>query len=219
LTRGNTSVQTLSIVDWPAARDDLIRAASTTFDADGIVIYPTETFYGLGVGMRSRCGVDRLFALKRRDPSQPLPFIASSFDAVGGVAELGGRAEELARQWWPGPLTLVLPARPNVLPALVSAAGTVAIRVSSHPIAVAVAVAAGGVVTSTSANRSGDDPAATPAAARSSLEASLTALDLLVEAGQTRGGPASTIVDVTGALPRLLRDGAVPWDRVLEFFR
>lgn len=212
-------MQTLSIVDWPGERDDLIRVVSATLDADGIVIYPTETFYGLGIGMRSKSGVERLFALKRRDASQPLPFIASSLDAVRGVAELGGRAEELARQWWPGPLTLVLPARPNVLPALVSATGTVAVRVSSHPVAVAVAEAAGGVVTSTSANRSGEAPAASPTSARSSLEASLTSVDLLVEAGQTRGGPPSTIVDVTGAVPRLLRDGSVPWDRVLEFFR
>ncbi len=212
-------MQTLSIVNWPAERDDVIRAASAALDADGIVIYPTETFYGLGVGVRSGLGVERLYALKRRDPSQPVPFIASSLDVVGDVAELGGEAAELARQWWPGPLTLVLPARTTVLPALVSAEGTVAVRVSSHPVAQAVALAAGGLVTSTSANRAGGPPAATPAAARSSLEASLTPIDLLVDGGQTTGGPPSTIVDVTGALPRLLRAGAVPWDRVLEFFR
>lgn len=197
----------------------MIRAASAALDAAGIVIYPTETFYGLGVAIRSASGAERLFALKGRESSRPLPFIASSVDAVFDVAELGGRAGELAQECWPGPLTLVLPARPHVLPALVSAAGTVAVRVSSHPVAVAVAAAAGGVVTSTSANRSGEAPAATPEAARSSLEPSLTSIDLLVAAGPTKGGSPSTIVDVTGAVPRLVREGAVPWDRVLEFFR
>lgn len=204
---------------WPDDAEAVTRAVIAALASDGIIVYPTETFYGLGVGVSSEIAVSRLFAIKGRDPANPLPFIAESTAAVCEIATLDARAERLAARAWPGPLTLVLPARPGLMRLLVGAAGTVAVRVSSHAVATAVAAAAGGVVTSTSANRSGEAPAASMAAARSSLESSLGAHDVCIDAGTTAGGPPSTIVDMSSAEPRLLRDGAVPWSRVLEFLQ
>lgn len=204
---------------WPESAPSLEQAVARAIHAGGLIAYPTETLYGLGVGVASAAAVARLFAIKQRDAAQPLPFIASSLEAVRSMAVLDDRAAAVAARAWPGPLTLVLPALGTLLPELVSQQGTVAVRVSSHPVALAVARAAGGVVTSTSANRSGAPAASTLAMMREALGDAFGHDDVLVDGGTTPGGPPSTIVDLSTPEPRLLRAGAVAWDRVLEFLR
>jgi L-threonylcarbamoyladenylate synthase len=119
----------------------------------------------------------------------------------------------LAAAFWPGPLTLIVPASDLVVPALCAGTGRVAVRVPAHPIATALARQLGVPITSTSAKRSGRPPAATADEALSALGADP---DFVVDGGASPGGPPSTIVDTCGPQPRLVRAGAIEWARVLE---
>jgi L-threonylcarbamoyladenylate synthase len=196
--------------------DQAIAAAVAHLQKGGIVAFPTDTFYGLAVDPRSEDAVAALFALKRRDPDVALPLIAASLAqaerAVGPITPL---ARLLASEFWPGPLTLVLDAHPSVAPAVHAGLGTIAVRVPAHPVARALADRAGYPITATSANRSGEPPAATADAALAALDESPAVL--LLDAGTLPPSPPSTIVDARGRMPVLLREGAVPWERVLEF--
>jgi L-threonylcarbamoyladenylate synthase len=123
-------------------------------------------------------------------------------------------ARRLAEAFWPGPLTLVVPqGAGKFAPAVTAGGDTIAVRVPGHLVARAVAECVGGLVTSTSANRSGEPPCATAAAVARALG---RAVAIVLDGGPTSSEAASTIVDVTGAHPRLLRPGRIAFDRVLE---
>lgn len=201
-------------VDPQEPDGEAIRAAADCILAGGVVAFPTDTLYGLAADPRNEAGVRKVFAVKQRPRDRPLPLIAGSAEAAAGAARLTPVARRLAAHFWPGPLTLIVPADPAIVADVHQGSGGVGIRVPDHAVARALALAAGGVVTATSANRSGE-PAADLAEAVLDLLA--TGLDLLLDAGPVRGGAPSTVVDVTGETPVLVRAGALPWDRVLEF--
>src|SRR5579863_3279632 len=126
-----------------------------------LVVYPTETFYGLGADTTSPVALARLFDAKARDPKNPVGLIAADIAMGLSVAAIiNPWARRLAEAFWPGPLTIVFPAREGFAPELVGAAG-VAVRVSSHPIARALSSGLGRPITATSANLSGESPATT----------------------------------------------------------
>ena len=157
----------------------------------------------------------RMFALKGRAADQALPLIAASLtqvaDHVGSMTPL---AERLAARWWPGPLTLIIPASPLLFAGVHGATGRVAVRVPGDSIARGLAASAGHAITSTSANLSGRPPCSTPEEVAAAFGEDLA---VLIDAGRTPGGLPSTIVDATGSAPQLVRAGAIAWDRVLEF--
>jgi len=179
----------------------------------GVVAYPTDTFYGLAVDPRSPEATAKLFRVKRRSPSTAIPLIAASIDQVERVATCSPAEMRLAERFWPGPLTLVMPARPGLASVILAGGTTVAVRVPAHPIARALASEFGFCITSTSANESGEPPAVS---ADDVVSAVGERIDLLLDAGPTPGGPPSTVVEMTADGPRLIRAGAVPWERVLE---
>jgi L-threonylcarbamoyladenylate synthase len=180
--------------------------------AHRVVAYPTDTFYGLAVDPRSPDAVARLFALKGRAADNAVPLVAANLDQVAEIGMLTPVARRLAGLYWPGPLTLVLPVRPGLAPALLGKGGTVAVRVPAHPLARALAELAAHALTATSANPSGQPPTAEP----DEVARMLPGLDLLLDGGAAPGGSPSTIVDLSASAPRLIRAGAVPWERVLE---
>ncbi len=181
----------------------------------GIVAFPTDTFYGLAADPRSADAVRKIFDLKRRAPDQPLPLIASGADQIlDHVGEMTPLALRLASHAWPGPLTLIIPASPRLCDAVHLSTGFVAVRVPDDAVALALASTAGHAITSTSANISGDPPSATPERVIASFG---SGLDVLIDSGATPAGLPSTIVDASGNVPRLVRAGAIPWERVLEF--
>ncbi|MEO5739868.1 MAG: L-threonylcarbamoyladenylate synthase [Vicinamibacterales bacterium] len=196
--------------------DDLLPAVSA-LNNGGVVAFPTETFYGLAVDPRSAGAVKKIFELKRRAPDQPLPLIASGIaqiiDHVGTMTPLAMR---LASRGWPGALTLIIPASLELCGDVHLSTGRVAVRIPADAVARALAQSAGHAITSTSANISGDPPASTPECVVASFGAGI---DVLVDSGATPAGLPSTIVDATGDVPILIRAGAVPWERVLEFSR
>ena len=194
--------------------EDFIPAVSA-LRSGGIVAFPTESFYGLAADPRSALAVKRVFALKQRPPDQPLPLIACGIDQIlDHVGTMTSLAERLAARGWPGPLTLIIPASPRLCDEVHLSTGRVAVRVSGDPVARALAQSAGHAITATSANFSGDPPAAAPEGVVASFA---TGIDVLIDAGPTPAGLPSTIVDATGNTPLLVRAGAIPWERVLEF--
>jgi len=198
-------------IDSEAPSLDALAPAVAALQRGGVIAYPTETFYGLGADPLSAAAVARVFGVKARVEGQSLPLIAADLAQARRVADVTGAAARLAARFWPGPLTLVVPA----LAPFVEGAqrhGTVAIRVPDHAVARALAAAFGSPITSTSANLSGEPPASVV----SELGGIAPRLDVVVDGGRTPGGLPSTIVDVTGGAPTLVRAGAIAWDRVLE---
>jgi L-threonylcarbamoyladenylate synthase len=202
--------------DAPIDRDsNELVAAVAALRSGGVVAFPTETFYGLAVDPRSSSAVKGLFALKERRDSLALPLIAADIEQVREhVGKMTPLAERLALRGWPGPLTLIIPGSPRLCADLQSSTRTVAVRVAGNAIARALAAAAGHAITSTSANLSGAPPSSTP---EQVVDAFGDGIDVLIDAGDTPGGLASTIVDATGDAPVLVRAGAIAWERVLEF--
>jgi L-threonylcarbamoyladenylate synthase len=185
----------------------------------GIIAFPTETFYGLGADPAREDAVAKIFAAKGRAAGEALPLIASDVEVARGVAAAwSDAAERLAAAFWPGPLTLVLPVRAGaVVEGVTAGRETIAVRVPGHPLARALAAAApAGLLTATSANRSGSPALSTADAVERALGRGTA---LIIDGGPTPGGLASTIVDLTEARPRLLREGPVPFARVLESLR
>jgi L-threonylcarbamoyladenylate synthase len=191
---------------------DVGRRGADVLRAGGVVAYPTDTFYGLAVDPRNGDAVAALFALKGRDAGKPSPLIVSSIEQARLAVQFNPVAETLAARFWPGPLSLVLPVTPALCRAAFGGGTTAAVRVPDHAVARAVAEAFGFCITATSANVSGRPPARTPAEIDPEVVARV---DLVID-GVTPGGEPSTIVDVTGATPQLVRAGAIAWERVLE---
>jgi L-threonylcarbamoyladenylate synthase len=179
----------------------------------GVVAYPTDTLYGLAVDPRNGAAVRRLFDVKGRDATAAIPLIAASLEQARLAGAFSEAHLKLARAFWPGPLTIVLPAVGSIATELLGTGSTIAVRVPAQPVAVSLAARHGFCITSTSANKSGR-PAATTA---EQVSNELTdAVDLILDGGPTPGGAPSTIVEVTSDGARLLRAGAIAWDRVLE---
>lgn len=202
-------------IDPAGPSPDTMRLVEEVLAAGQLVAYPTDTFYGLGARPGNVHAVEALFRAKGRGRNEPLPLIASTREQLEALCGLlSATARRLADAFWPGPLTLVLPRGCAALaPGVTGGGDTVAVRVPDHLVARAVADAAGGWVTSTSANASGERPAST---ADDVVRALGARVSLVLDAGPTLGQLPSTIVDVTSAHPRLIRPGAVAFERVLE---
>jgi L-threonylcarbamoyladenylate synthase len=194
---------------------EVIARAANVLRQGGLVAYPTDTLYGLAVDPRNSDAVARLFAAKGRGVQSAIPLIAASLEQAQGAAILDQRALRLAHAFWPGPLTIVAPPRGGLAPAVLGGGTTVAVRVPAHAVARALAAALGFCITATSANRSGESPAVTGVDVAAAF-ATGSDVDMLLDAGAVAGGPPSTIVEIGEESPRLIRAGAVSWDRVLE---
>lgn len=192
----------------------LLDAAVRVVLEGGVIAMPTDTLYGLAADPFRADAVARVFAAKRRDAAYALPLVAADVDQVsaclGQLSELGRR---LASRFWPGPLTLIVPASSALAPAVSGGTGTVAVRVPAHPVARALCLACAMPLTATSANISGAPATENPDEVALALEG---AVDLLVDAGRTPGGPPSTIVDASGSTAVLLRAGAIAWNQIEE---
>jgi L-threonylcarbamoyladenylate synthase len=198
-------------VPLPPDLEARVAIAGEVLRRGGLVAYPTETFYGLGALARDAAALERLARAKLRPEGKPLPLVAADLAQVEEVARLDGLAARLAARFWPGPLTLVLPALADLDAAITAGAGTVAIRVPGSELAQALARRAGGAIVSTSANFSGEPPPTAPEELAPDL---LARIDHVLDGGRTQGGRPSTIVEVAGGTLRLLREGVIPMDVV-----
>ncbi|MGE3403721.1 MAG: L-threonylcarbamoyladenylate synthase [Vicinamibacterales bacterium] len=198
------------IVD--AAHPDAARMAQAAdcLRRGGLVAFPTETVYGLGVHALDRAAVARLFVAKGRPANDPLIVHVPSLDAAAPlVASLPRAASALAAAFWPGPLTLVLPRSAAVPDAVTAGLPTVAVRVPAHPVARALVAAAGIPIAAPSANLFSRP---SPTSAQHVLHDLGGRIDLIVDGGPTTIGVESTVVDLTAVPPLVLRPGAVTLD-------
>ena len=205
------------IIDPRTPEPERLQEAADLLRAGEVLAYPTDTLYGLAADPRNPAAVRRLFDLKGRAADTAVPVIACDLEQVeshaGRLTDLDRR---LAGRFWPGPLSLVLEAWPSLAPGVAAADGTVAVRVPDHAIARALARLAGHPLTATSANRTGEKPAATADEAIAALGGGVA---MVVDGGPTTGGAPSTIVRVRAGRVVLVREGAIAWARVLELPR
>jgi L-threonylcarbamoyladenylate synthase len=197
--------------------------------AGGAAIFPTDTVYGLGVDPCSETGLARLFAAKGRDRGKPIPLLLSGADEVDRWARhVPPAAARLMERFWPGALTLVLPADTGVHPAVTGGGDTVGLRVPDHPVPRALAAGLSGAVTGTSANRSGN-PGAWGSAEEIVREFTGAVDWVLWGGGKAPPGnarregavnsPGSTVVRMIDDSPVLLREGILPFRDIIEFLQ
>ena len=194
---------------------EAIRAAGFLMKQGGVVVYPTETVYGLGCVPSDTDAAQRVCEIKQR-ADKPLPLICSDIDATRRIVEMNSAAEKLAVRFWPGPLTMVLPAKVKYSMWVNHGASTLGVRVSPHPVASRLAKEAGGVIVSTSANISGGEPAMSASEAREIFGGKV---DIILDDGRSQGGESSTVVDLTGEAVWLLRKGPVKGEEIMAVLR
>ena len=176
----------------------------------GLIVYPTDTLYGLGADPQNPEAMRRLFAAKARPEGQPVSVVVAGVDAAKELAVMSARTEDLCRQWLPGPLTLLFRPTDKAPRSVVSAQNTIAIRVPKHPVALFLAKQFG-PITATSANVHGKEP---PVEAWQAQEQLGDRVDAYLDAGPCPVGEESTIVDLTASEPRIIREGAVRAERL-----
>jgi L-threonylcarbamoyladenylate synthase len=199
-------------VDPEFPQRDAIQEAAKWIVNGGVVALPTDTLYGLAADPFSANAVARVFAVKGRAAERALPLIAADAGQVTmHLGRLPAVAQLLAERFWPGPLTLLLPAPPALAADVTGGTGKVGVRVPADPVARAICAEAGQPITATSANVSGEPATADPDVVERTLG---DRLDLLIDTGTTRGGAPSTIVDATGAELMLVRAGAISWEEI-----
>ena len=168
---------------------------------------PTDTLYGLAVSALDETAVARVFAVKGRPEGMAMPLLLSEPNQISGYAtDVPPLAWALVERFWPGPLTLVLPKADTVPDVVTGGRDTVALRVPDHAVPRAIVEALGSPITGTSANRTGMPGLRTAVDVRRELGDSV---DLVLDTGEATGGVASTVLDLSEARPRILRQGAV----------
>lgn len=199
--------------------DAAVAAAAAEIEAGAALIYPTDTVYALGVDAASPRAIAAAYAAKGRSSAKPLSLCVADLDQARAYVEIDARAEAIARAFLPGGLTLICTSL-GKLPAEVQAGFPgVGIRIPGHPFGPALARAVGRPITTTSANVAGLPPAIDRASAEAAFAGADEAPSLLIDGGASLLAKASTVVDLTSPEPKLLREGAISFDAVLEALR
>ncbi|MDI6727538.1 MAG: L-threonylcarbamoyladenylate synthase [Thermodesulfovibrionales bacterium] len=185
---------------------ETINKAIAVLKSGGIVAYPTETFYGLGAKYDIDSALKRLYEIKNRPQEKAMPLIIGSREELFLITDsVNKSAMDLMDRFWPGPLTILFRARPG-LSEYISSENKVAVRIPGESFALRLAIAAGFPITSTSANISGMPPADNASMVSDYFG---EVIDLIIDGGKTNGGLPSTIVDVTGDMPKIIRHGLI----------
>ncbi|MBI4339288.1 MAG: threonylcarbamoyl-AMP synthase [Chloroflexi bacterium] len=191
---------------------EAVAAGVQVLQRGGVVAFPTDTLYGLGADFASSDAVQRVLAIKGRPQHMGVPLLLADANQLAQVAgKLPERAWVLARRFWPGALTLVVPRSAAVSDPVTGGRSTVAVRVPDHPVPRALAWGLGRPITGTSANRTGHPVPATAGEVRQQLG---DTLDMVIDGGPSPLGRASTILDVSGSVLRILRLGAVSVEQI-----
>ncbi len=186
--------------------DEVISAAISILKNGGIIAYPTETFYGLGAKYDIDSALKRLYEIKQRPEEKAMPLIIGDKKELSLITDsINASTEELIDRFWPGPLTVLFNALPDLTEYIVSL-NKAALRIPGESFALKLAKVSGFPITATSANISGMPPADS---AKMVLDYFDGSIDLIIDGGKTKGGLPSTIVDATGNTIKIIRKGAV----------
>jgi L-threonylcarbamoyladenylate synthase len=181
----------------------------------GVIAFPTDTAYGLGADPFNNAAIDRIFQIKGRAETKPILLLVSSVSMAESVAEPDGGFHDLVQQFWPGPLTVILPAAKSVPLKITAGTGTVGVRWPVSGFATQLIQRSGQPITATSANRSGLPTAITAEEVRDQLDDSV---DALIDGGRLPSPGGSTLLDLTADPPVVLREGPVSFDSLQRFF-
>lgn len=200
-------------IDSENPNAEVINLAATVLRDGGLVVFPTETVYGIGALAGSCFGAHEIFEVKVRPLDQPLPWLVENEDALDtyGV-DIPDCAHKLAQKYWPGPLTLVVKASDRVGKDFRAPDGTVALRSPDHEVIIELIQAAGGPIIATSANTHGNVAPGSFAEVENRI---IQAADLSLDAGETEHQQASTVVSCVDEAPVVLREGAIPADEIM----
>ncbi len=188
--------------------------ALTVIHSGGLVIVPTETFYGIAADPFNTDTIEKLRKIKGRESAKPVPLIADTSEtALSACRTVHPQFHSITGKFWPGPLTLILKANPQIPGAVTAGTGTVGIRIPGPSFALELAGAHMGLLTATSANRAGDPPPISVDLLDPEL---VREVDLVVDGGPAPGGRPSTLLDLTVDPPRILRQGVL-YDEIREF--
>lgn len=201
----------------PASVDaETIREIARVLKRDGVIVYPTDTFYGLGGNGLSHKALQRIFEIKRRPGLKALPVLVSDKETADSlISEPPPIFDVLAARFWPGPLTMVLKAASHLPQELVGPGGTIGIRWPAVAWLQALTREAGFPLITTSANLSGQGELASP---EDALRLFRERVDLVIDGGPTPGGKPSTVIDLTGERPILVREGVIGRTELEPFF-
>ncbi len=189
---------------WQLEEQDLVHTIEL-LKRGGLVVYPTDTLYGLGVDPYDEEAVERLYRVKRRPRGDPVAILVADLGEAQRLAQFSTRALTLWKAFMPGPLTLILPAKPEAPPFLISEQGALGVRMPKHDVPLALAQEFG-PITTTSANLHQAPPPITLEEARSQLEEDV---DLYIDAGPCSLGKQSTVLDMTQERGIIMREGAL----------
>ena len=194
------------------ATDDDVRRAAAIIRNGGVVVYPTETVYGLGCNPADVEAAKRVCIIKGR-ADKPLPVACADVETARRIVDFSPAAEKVADRFWPGPLMLVLPAKVKYSMWVTHGASTLGVRVPDHAVALKLAKLSDGVIISTSANRSGNPP---PATAREAADQVGGEVDLILDGGPSPLRQPSTVLDLSGENAWILRRGSVTAEQLRE---
>jgi L-threonylcarbamoyladenylate synthase len=194
--------------------DVLLDEAAGVVAAGGLVVFPTETVYGLGAAPTDEAAVARLYDAKGRSAGKPIAVLAADATTAARWGRFSPGAARLAQRFWPGGMTLILEPTPQAPPWL--ARPGIGLRVPDHPFAAGLCRRCGGLIAATSANLADQPP---PRTAAELIELFRELVELIVIGEPPSRTGASTVIDARGPEPRLLRQGPIPWKEVLELWR
>jgi len=197
----------MQLFDAGTLSDGALEQILSFLRAGGVIAFPTDTAYGLGADPFNDGAVRRIFEIKGRPETKPILLLVSSMEMANRVVTFSEKAVALAERFWPGPLTMVLPARDTVSSGITAGTGTVGIRWADAPFAQRLLTAFDRPITATSANLAGRPSTVTIAEVREQLGESL---DLVVDGGTLPARGGSTLIDLTAIPARLLREGPIP---------
>jgi len=188
------------------------KRAAQIIAAGGVIAFRTDTFYGLGANPFNRNAVQRIKELKGREDTKPILIVISDFDQIDSfIAEVSTAFEVLSQRFWPGALTLIGKANPELPHEITAGSKTVGVRLPNDDKVRTLVRACGGALTATSANPSHAAPASNAPAVRNYFG---DAIDLIVDGGNSLTDQPSTVVDVTGKALKLIREGVIDWAQI-----
>jgi L-threonylcarbamoyladenylate synthase len=195
------------------ANQNNILKASKIVKNGGLVIYPTDTVYGLGCDPFNIIAVEEIFKVKGERKNKPLPILASEMKAIERIAYMNKNARKITEKFWPGPLTLVL-SKKSALPNIVTCnLASVGVRIPNHKVALKLITLCHGLLIGTSANKTGAKPSKTAQEAAIQLGEEV---DIILDDGPTPLGQESSVIDLTQKEPKILREGKIKLKHIMD---
>jgi len=193
----------------PETSYEIASEAAGVLERGGVILFPTDTLYGLGADALSTDAVQKIYTIKGRDPHKPIHALIPDTSYMATLGAVSAQAQKLTEHFLPGPLTLILKKHPHLTTGIASDIETIGVRIPEHPLCHALAQSFGKPITATSANQSGMPTEYSVEKILAQLGEKAQSIDLVIDAGVLPPSLPSTIIDASSSLPKILREGAI----------